>query len=493
MASAVAQPAAPPAAASDDDVLHLLFNQADGILACDQPPAAGVPQIDLLGDSAFDPLPDLSLQSQPSPPDSQGSGGGGSSSGFASFTGGGSSAGGSGENLLNFDLDSFLSGAEALDHASYELGPLPDPTGHSPGGPLRGGSGAGGGGGVAAGGGVSGGKRRKRQLAQLPYSIGDLEDDDLALYSGGGGGGIWDDAEDDDGLESGGGIGAKPEGQPGEPLLLTAEEQRVARQLGAVLPSHFPLTREELQILRTVRRKIRNKISAKNSRAKKQEYVRGLELRVKGSAAENAALRDRCTGLEQQNRRLLGAVRRLQAFLRSSGLSLTSTAGKATGTGLFILCLSFALFLTPQLGPLLVAGPGAPGVADPSTAVAGPRPATGRRILAASPENAAAAAADVAAVVAEKSAAVDSPGAGVAGAGGADSIAAAAVNQSDVSASADSIPDVDGSVASSTSPPASPMSSSSPQQSPYYYYYGGGGGGEDDAPPREQDLADRDL
>uniref|UniRef100_A0A1I8IS52 BZIP domain-containing protein n=1 Tax=Macrostomum lignano TaxID=282301 RepID=A0A1I8IS52_9PLAT len=205
------------------------------------------------------------------------------------FTGGGSSAGGSGENLLNFDLDSFL---------------------------------------------------------------------------GGGGGGIWDDAEDDDGLESGGGIGAKPEGQPGEPLLLTAEEQRVARQLGAVLPSHFPLTREELQILRTVRRKIRNKISAKNSRAKKQEYVRGLELRVKGSAAENAALRDRCTGLEQQNRRLLGAVRRLQAFLRSSGLSLTSTAGKATGTGLFILCLSFALFLTPQLGPLLVAGPGAPGVAD---------------------------------------------------------------------------------------------------------------------------------
>jgi len=43
--------------------------------------------------------------------------------------------------------------------------------------------------------------------------------------------------------------------------MLADEEKELLRREGITLPEHLPLTREEEKILRSVRRRIRNKVS----------------------------------------------------------------------------------------------------------------------------------------------------------------------------------------------------------------------------------------
>ncbi|XP_003703464.1 cyclic-AMP response element binding protein A [Megachile rotundata] len=110
-------------------------------------------------------------------------------------------------------------------------------------------------------------------------------------------------------------ISCQPKGSTGV-LTLTEEEKRTLIAEGYPVPTKLPLTKQEEKSLKKVRRKIKNKISAQESRRKKKEYMDGLERRVTMLTNENSSYRDRLTALEDTNRELLKELQRLQALLQ---------------------------------------------------------------------------------------------------------------------------------------------------------------------------------
>ncbi|XP_067600094.1 cyclic AMP-responsive element-binding protein 3 isoform X2 [Pseudorca crassidens] len=104
-------------------------------------------------------------------------------------------------------------------------------------------------------------------------------------------------------------------------LILTEEEKRLLEKEGLTLPGTLPLTKMEEQVLKRVRRKIRNKKSAQESRRKKKVYVGRLE-----------------------SRSLLDQLRRLQAMM-------IQTANKASSgsTCVLVLLFSFCLLFVPVM------------------------------------------------------------------------------------------------------------------------------------------------
>ncbi|NWW41715.1 CR3L4 protein, partial [Panurus biarmicus] len=107
-------------------------------------------------------------------------------------------------------------------------------------------------------------------------------------------------------------------------LRLTEEEKRLLAQEGVTLPEDLPLTQAEERLLKKVRRKIRNKQSAQDSRRRKKEYLDGLESRAAACSALNQELRKKVQELERSNGSLL---RQLQALIKE-----TSTKPAQTGT-----------------------------------------------------------------------------------------------------------------------------------------------------------------
>ncbi|KAK0173948.1 hypothetical protein PV328_007082 [Microctonus aethiopoides] len=128
-------------------------------------------------------------------------------------------------------------------------------------------------------------------------------------------------------------------------LKLNPEEKRLLQKEGIVLPTHYPLTKNEERELKRIRRKIRNKISAQDSRKRKKEYVDGLEDRLKQGTEEKLTLVKRLKALQLQNQSLAGQVKRLQALIQKSNKSAQPA------TCLMVLLLSFALVAVPNLRP----------------------------------------------------------------------------------------------------------------------------------------------
>ncbi|XP_028832943.1 cyclic AMP-responsive element-binding protein 3-like protein 3-B isoform X2 [Denticeps clupeoides] len=123
-------------------------------------------------------------------------------------------------------------------------------------------------------------------------------------------------------------------------LMLSEDEKRLLAKEGFSLPSQLPLTKQEEKILKKIRRKIRNKQSAQESRKKKKDYIDGLEGRMAACSAQNIELQRKVFQLEKTNTSLLEQLRRLQALVMTG-----SNKPAQTGT-----CVMFAAAVVQQGG-----------------------------------------------------------------------------------------------------------------------------------------------
>lgn len=129
------------------------------------------------------------------------------------------------------------------------------------------------------------------------------------------------------------------------PLILTEEERRTLVAEGYPVPTKLPLTKAEEKALKKIRRKIKNKISAQESRRKKKEYMDALEKKVENCSNENTELRRKVETLECTNKSLLQQLQALQALVAGKVSKSCRVAGTQTSSCLMVVVLCFALFL----------------------------------------------------------------------------------------------------------------------------------------------------
>nr|XP_033793410.1 cyclic AMP-responsive element-binding protein 3-like isoform X2 [Geotrypetes seraphini] len=102
----------------------------------------------------------------------------------------------------------------------------------------------------------------------------------------------------------------------------------------------------EERVLKRIRRKIRNKKSAQDSRRKKKNYVDGLENRVSACTVQNQELQKKVHLLQKQNISLLQQLRNLQALVKQTTSKTTTSS-----TCVMVILLSFCLILFPSFYP----------------------------------------------------------------------------------------------------------------------------------------------
>uniref|UniRef100_A0A8D2MM11 BZIP domain-containing protein n=1 Tax=Zonotrichia albicollis TaxID=44394 RepID=A0A8D2MM11_ZONAL len=166
-------------------------------------------------------------------------------------------------------------------------------------------------------------------------------------------------------------------------LVLTEDEKKLLLKEGVTLPTQLPLTKYEERVLKKIRRKIRNKQSAQESRKKKKEYIDGLESRMLACTAQNQELQRKVLHLEKQNSSLLEQLKKLQAMVVQS-----SNKAAQTGTCLAVRGASKAWEMVSSLplNPLPSAVPWhgssqlcvlLPGTREPQGSVPCPSPQRG--------------------------------------------------------------------------------------------------------------------
>uniref|UniRef100_A0A3Q1FSQ5 Cyclic AMP-responsive element-binding protein 3-like protein 3-A n=1 Tax=Acanthochromis polyacanthus TaxID=80966 RepID=A0A3Q1FSQ5_9TELE len=129
-------------------------------------------------------------------------------------------------------------------------------------------------------------------------------------------------------------------------LVLNEDEKKLLAKEGVNLPSKLPLSKFEERVLKKIRRKIRNKRSAQESRKKKREYVDSLEGRMSACTSHNLELQRKLQQLEETNNALLEQLSRLQTLLPNSSSKATHK-----GTCILVLLLSFSLIISSNLQP----------------------------------------------------------------------------------------------------------------------------------------------
>ncbi|KAG8131387.1 hypothetical protein E2320_017932 [Naja naja] len=134
-----------------------------------------------------------------------------------------------------------------------------------------------------------------------------------------------------------------------EKALAGRQAERGCRGEGSPWLTHpQPLgCQAEERVLKRVRRKIRNKQSAQDSRRRKKVYMDNLESRVLACTAQNSELQKKVQLLQKQNTSLLEQLKKLQALIQHS-----STKTAAASTCVLVMVLSFCLVLLPNLCPL---------------------------------------------------------------------------------------------------------------------------------------------
>ncbi|CAH3142558.1 unnamed protein product [Porites evermanni] len=121
---------------------------------------------------------------------------------------------------------------------------------------------------------------------------------------------------------------------------LTEEEKETFASEGLPLPNRAPLTKAEERALKRIRRKIKNKLSAQESRRKKKEYVEGLEKRVESCNTENSILQQKVDSLETTVRALLTELNRLRKVsLENERRKTNEMKSTGTQTGTCLKCL----------------------------------------------------------------------------------------------------------------------------------------------------------
>ncbi|XP_065198825.1 uncharacterized protein LOC135830503 [Sycon ciliatum] len=130
--------------------------------------------------------------------------------------------------------------------------------------------------------------------------------------------------------------------------FLTDEEREVLEADGYPVPKQLPFNPMEVKALKQVRRKIKNKLSASDSRRKKKHYITGLEKRMKACTSDNASLQKRIQQLEKQNKSLLVTVDTLRQQVSGTVSAAAKSMSGRYGLLLFALCFVVMLPSMPS-------------------------------------------------------------------------------------------------------------------------------------------------